>query len=47
METVVINAGIGTITANTENFQLQLILEALKEKIESVGVLSTLQSLQL
>ncbi len=43
---VEINAGIGTITATTDNLQLGLILEALKDKIESVGVLSTLQSLQ-
>lgn len=43
---VEINAGIGTITAITDNLQLNLVLEALKEKIENDGVLATLQSLQ-
>jgi len=42
---VEINAVHGIITATTDNMQLGLLLEALKEKIESIGPAETLKLL--
>jgi hypothetical protein len=41
-----INAGIGEINWQSDNLQLQLVMEALAEKIQSVGPLKVLRILE-
>jgi hypothetical protein len=41
-----INAGIGEINWQSDNLQLQLVMEALAEKIQSVGPLKVLRLLE-
>lgn len=42
----VINAGIGVINWSADNLQLQLVMEALAQKIESIGALKVLRLLE-
>lgn len=43
----IIDCGIGTINWDADNIQLEMIMEALEERIKSQGALSVLRKLQM
>ena len=42
---ITIEAGVGTINATTDNLQLEQLLQAFKDKVETVGAIATIKLL--